>query len=331
MKLTFKSLTTSTKSSTPRTSSALSRATAQSKSGFTIVELMLAMTFVATLLIAIAIVTINIVTIYQKGLALKAVNNVGRSLIEEVTTTINSAPAVDTTSLCHHLAAHQLYYENPAACIQDHAYRYVYNDRYDDQDRQYSGVFCTGNFSYLWNTRYGINDRRKTLSLKYRDQAGNEQTIGAAENDRPRLIRIQDRTYRVCTAFLEASASHGAGNTDNWELDITSEYRGTFNSVPRPTDGYLNAFDLDLLLYEFTIQPISQDSITLRTYMAGNFILATDRGGIDITTTGDYCQNTYKDADGNTVNSTSKLGNLGAEFNYCAINKFNFAARTAGV
>ena len=93
------------------------------------------------------------------------------------------------------------------------------------------------------------------------------------------------------------------------------------NRIARPTDSYLNAFDLDLLLYELTIQPLSQDSITLRTYMTGNFILATARGGIDITASGDYCQNS----------ETSSLDNLGAEFNYCAINKFNFAARTAGV
>ena len=37
--------------------------TSKTKQGFTIVELMLAMTFVATLLISIAVVTINIVTI----------------------------------------------------------------------------------------------------------------------------------------------------------------------------------------------------------------------------------------------------------------------------
>lgn len=129
--------------------------TSKTKQGFTIVELMLAMTFVATLLISIAVVTINIVTIYQRGLALKAVNNVGRSLVEELTTSINSAPAVDTTSLCNHLASgsDKIYYSDPKSCIADRAYRYVYNDRFDTKTNregmegvyQYSGVFCTGN------------------------------------------------------------------------------------------------------------------------------------------------------------------------------------------
>lgn len=302
--------------------------TSKTKQGFTIVELMLAMTFVATLLISIAIVTINIVTIYQRGLALKAVNNVGRSLVEELTTSINSAPAVDTTSLCNHLASgsDKIYYSDPKSCIADRAYRYVYNDRFDTKANregmegvyQYSGVFCTGNYSYLWNTQYGLDENKFTLSLRYLNEDGIEQNIQPKD---ARLIRIQDRTYRVCSAYLEKQ-SEEPGSSNNWEINITREAKnGTMNRIARPTDGYLNAFDLDLLLYELTIQPISQDSITLRTYMTGNFILATARGGIDITASGDYCQNS----------ETSSLDNLGAEFNYCAINKFNFAARTAGV
>ncbi len=295
----------------------------QSKQGFTIIELMLAMTFVATLLIAIAIVTINIVSIYQRGLALKAVNSVGRSLIEELTTSINSAPAVDTTSLCNHLAANPNfgYKGNQTSCVNDHAYKYVYNDRSDSNGRQYSGVFCTGNYSYLWNTKYGLElgqPQPRTLSLKYRNEYGN---IAPNPIKNARLIRIEDRTHRVCSAFLDKQENDGANNGD-WELDITDEANnGAHNPIRNPTNGYLSAFDLDLMLYELIIHQISQDSITLRTYMAGNFVLATERGGIDITTTGDYCQNS----------ETSQLDNLGAEFNYCAINKFNFAARTAGV
>lgn len=302
-----------------------------SKQGFTIIELMLAMTFVATLLISIAVVTINIVSIYQRGLALKAVNNVGRSLIEELTTSINSAPAVDTTSLCNHLAggSDSIYYGNASNCIADRAYRYVYNDRSATKENrehkvgtyQYSGVFCTGNYSYLWNTQYGLDkkDGQRTLSLRYLNESGNEQTVQAAD---ARLIRIQDRTYRVCSAYLQKQTDPSSSETADWELDIRREAKnGTENRIPTPTNGYLSAFDLDLFFYEFTVQPISQDVISLRTYMTGNFILATERGGIDITASGDYCQNS----------ETSQLDNLGAEFNYCAINKFNFAARTAGV
>lgn len=306
-----------------------------SKQGFTIIELMLAMTFVATLLISIAVVTINIVSIYQRGLAIKAVNNVGRSLIEELTTSINSAPAVDTTSLCNHLASSGIGYtgsESVKECTDNHAYRYVYNDRADSENHQYSGVFCTGNYSYLWNTEYGINGlpgaatktntRALSLLYRYEDKDGTykNKTINPGN---ARLIRIEDRTYRVCSAFLEVQDKAGpGGSTANWEVDITKEAKGgADNIISMPTEGYLSAFDLDLFLYEFTIQPISQDAVTLRTYMTGNFILATERGGIDITASGDYCQNS----------ETSQLDNLGAEFNYCAINKFNFAARTAGV
>ena len=67
--------------------------------------------------------------------------------------------------------------------------------------------------------------------------------------------------------------------------------------------------------------------------MSGTFILATLRGDIDIMRSGDYCSlgTQFEDKNGNMVGDTSSLNNLGSEFNYCAINKFNFAARTAGV
>ena len=85
----------------------------------------------------------------------------------------------------------------------------------------------------------------------------------------------------------------------------------------------LDAFDLDLWLYDLSIYNIAQDPMTLRTYIPGSFILATQKGNIDIMRSGDYCQ-----ADETT---TMNISSIGSDFNYCAINKFNFAARTAGV
>lgn len=63
------------------------------KEGFTLVELMLAMTFIAMLLVAIALTTIQISRIYNKGLTLREVNQAGRVLSDEMQRTIaTSAP-----------------------------------------------------------------------------------------------------------------------------------------------------------------------------------------------------------------------------------------------
>lgn len=62
-----------------------------------------------------------------------------------------------------------------------------------------------------------------------------------------------------------------------------------------------------------------------------SFILATMRGGVDIMRSGDYCSPHMIDEITGESDDSGNILTLGAEFNYCAINKFNFAARTAGI
>lgn len=307
----------------------------RTKRGFTMVEFSLAMAFIAALLISIAIIISNIITIYQKGLTLKAVNSVGRGLIDEFTESINAAPSVDTTSLCRSHLNNDLAQD---ACLQDRAFNFIFQHRYGESPLanpedpsehatvQFAGVFCTGNYSYVWNTYYG-KEANRTVSLLYNDSTTGESNKALTDF---RLARFEDKTYRACSAAVNISnytaEVENATNSD-YVIDIRNLANGSHNSTPTPTQGFLSSFDLDLMLYEFTIFPISQDEVTLRTFMSGTFILATERGRVNIIRSGDYC-----DVNGeNTDDTTSMLNDLGSEFNYCSINKFNFAARTAGV
>lgn len=306
----------------------------QKKAGFTIVELSLTMAFVGVLLITIAIVTTNIVTIYQKGMTIKAVNSVGRGLVDELVSAINTAPSVDTTSLCNSLVTGDT---NVRRCIKENAFDYIYHAQYDAAEGyQYNGILCTGHYSYLWNTYYGI-EAGHTIAMDYYGVTGYDASgdpiygtvrYGGSGEDAVRLARIEDKTYRLCSAVVDNGyVSHYNDYSSGSPINITTLANGsTVNLTNTPEEGFLDEFDLDLMLYEFTVFPISQDWVTLRTYMSGTFILATLRGGVDIMRSGDYCNVTEPDGI-----SGSSLENLGAEFNYCAINKFNFAARTAGV
>lgn len=303
---------------------------AKSKKGFTMVELSITLAFIGVLLITIAIITTNIVSIYQKGMTIKAVNSVGRGLIDELTSAINTAPSVDTTSLCNSLAPN-----NVDACVKDHAFAYIFHaSQNEDTGEQYNGIFCTGYYSYIWNTYYSATaEQSHALKLRYLNTNGE-----VVLTDAPRLMRVEDRNYRVCSAVMDPSGNYKSDFTSNMTIDITTLAHSTSdtplsNPIKTPTEGMLDEFDLDLMLYEFTVFPISQDSVTLRTYMSGTFILATLRGDVDIMRSGDYCALgvQFEDQNGNPVGDTSSLNNLGSEFNYCAINKFNFAARTAGV
>jgi len=102
----------------------------RAKSGFTLVELMLAMTFIAILLIAIAMTTIQISNIYNKGITLREVNQAGRSLSEELQRSIASSVPFDVTPRVD---------DSPATATS----KYVVRDG--------GGRLCLGSYSYAWN------------------------------------------------------------------------------------------------------------------------------------------------------------------------------------
>ncbi len=97
------------------------------RKGFTLIELMLAMTFVSALLLAIAMTVIQISHIYTRGLTVKEVNQAGRSLAIELKRGISqSAP-----------------FSIPGA-------KYV--------NQTWGGRLCVGQYSYVWNYGTTLNN-----------------------------------------------------------------------------------------------------------------------------------------------------------------------------
>lgn len=128
--------------------------------GFTLVELMLAMAFIAILLLAVVGVVIQVGSIYSKGTTMKSVNQASRAVVADMRRTIaESAPFVLSTSL-----------------------------------KADAGRFCTGTYTYVWNigsetdpsdpatqmNRYAGSDSAKQLRLvKVRD-SGKRYCAGTA-------------------------------------------------------------------------------------------------------------------------------------------------------
>lgn len=92
--------------------------------GFTLIELMLAMSFIGVLLVAIAMTTIQISHIYTKGLTLREVNQAGRAVSEELQRSIASSSPFDA---------------DPSSPTT----RYIV--------REGGGRLCIGRYSYAWN------------------------------------------------------------------------------------------------------------------------------------------------------------------------------------
>lgn len=90
------------------------------RKGFTLIELMLAMTFISVLLLAIALTIIQIGTVYNKGIVLKEINQLGRALGDDVKRT---GAASETINLSTDYVTHSA-----------------------------GGRLCFGTYSYVWNT-----------------------------------------------------------------------------------------------------------------------------------------------------------------------------------
>jgi prepilin-type N-terminal cleavage/methylation domain-containing protein len=100
------------------------------KNGFTLIELMLAMTFIAVLLVAIAVTTIQISAIYNKGITLREVNQAGRAISDELQRSIAATVPFDVTPKVD-------------AAPETATSKYVVRDG--------GGRLCLGRYTYAWN------------------------------------------------------------------------------------------------------------------------------------------------------------------------------------
>ena len=258
------------------------------KRGFTIIELMISMTFVAVLMVSVAFLIIRMTSIYQKGITLKTVNQVGRDLITDFSRSV-SGSLVDVNTGTHFVDLSQT-----GTAIGD---------------IQTTGAFCTGRYSYIWNTGYALNDSygAKPINLSY-TVSGANHTLNAF-----RLLRIDDGARAVCAKF--SAASTGAAGIP---VTISSSAGGTLSLgtlTSRPIEMILSS-ESDLALYNMFVFAPTKNDITGHIFYSATFILATLKGGVNINSSGNYC--------------TEISETLNSDFSYCAINKFNFAMRSIG-
>jgi len=108
---------------------------------------MLAMTFIAVMLVAVAACVIQISTIYNRGITLRQVNQSGRTITDDLTRVINqSTPFSLATN----------FVEQP-----------------------YGGRLCTGSYTYIWNTARGMSDGSRN---KYVDSSTEIRFVRIADD-----------------------------------------------------------------------------------------------------------------------------------------------------
>lgn len=300
------------------------------KGGFTLIEVSLSLVFVTILALAIALIISNTIGAYQRGLTLNQVNTVGMSLTDDFRLALQNSSGKTLKASC------SILYENQsqrALCEADDAFKFVSATKYSKMSVKKNGgavvnydeipiygAFCTGTYSYIWNTGYfespDANFSAKGggwAKLKYKNNSGGVETIGYG--DRPfKLLKVKDTTRAVCIAAT-VSGSYATPNGGIPEVfDVTGIGDGRLVEDPEyiisenPTE--------KLALYELLVMRPALATEDGSLFYSGSFILGTVGGGIDIKATGKTCAapNDY-DVE---------------NFDYCAINKFNFAVQASG-
>jgi prepilin-type N-terminal cleavage/methylation domain-containing protein len=271
------------------------------KKGFTLIELMFAMGLLATMVLCVAVLAIRITTIYEKSFTIKEIGLLGKAIIDDVSRSIGVATVSS-------LGVEENYYF----------------ERKDSGGQPLYGAFCTGRYSYLWNTNQG-----SMASYIYWE---NDAEV---KDDGFRLIRVVDSSRYICGQRLGTREiiSVPCAHTDFY-ISVPDDTKDTDGGLyfGTPDDNYNTFYAPKENCTEKPVELISRSSVGIirdfrvvsavggsggsQVFYSMDFILATTRGDIDILSSGDYCSDISAD--------------LSTDFNYCAINKFYFSKMSGG-
>ena len=181
------------------------------------------------------------------------------------------------------------------------------------------GALCTGGYSYIWKSGYyyseDVNrDESELPEVKVTYKVGNSDASLESPEDKFRLLKIHDKNRAVCVAAIGEKYADGAGEANN-TIDLTkTEFGGVLDEKPYD----LMDDNSGLALYDLSAATPASSVSTNNMFYTVSFILGTLSGGINVMSSGDFCT-----PPGDSNNGVEN-------FNYCAINKFNFAAEANG-
>ncbi len=314
-------------------------------SGFTLVELSLAIAFMSALLLTIAVLINSLPRIYQKGVSIEAINYSGQELIDEFTSSFTAATDTNVAAKCDTLTDstdRNNCKDDPNGAgmkflIQTFTTNKIAIKRSDinTRDKDYSvpigGILCSGYYTYLWNSGYVLDESGEYYVMKTGDQPVSMsdkklhvryQVGSRPEQSNFRLVRVLDPERNICAGRITSLHYAHANDYDNDNNTQTIKIGEAVVADALKDDGILDILqssttDANLALYDLNIFQPARSSTNGHALYSSSFILATISGAVDIKSTGNYC-------------APPSGEDQAYEFTYCAINKFNFAIRATG-
>ena len=320
------------------------RAIKVKKKGFTLVELSLSIVFIGVLALAIALIINSTIASYRRGLTLNQVNTVGMDLVDDMRLAVQNSSTMTPLNDCsRYYGGSGDDYDN---CKKEGGRYFVtvtkqarvkLKGETDFIEVPIFGAFCTGSYSYIWNSgylfAYSDHDNLDVESisklgsnalavdkaeLRYKVKGG-----GTMSKSDFRLLKVQDSSRGVCASVVMNShlSSTGVVGENKYNLPDNDNISNVFdmtnygNVDEEPVDLLAKNGENDLALYSLTVATPAESSVQGNLFYSVSFILGTMQGGINIRAHGKSC---------------AAPEDYNSNFDYCAINKFNFAAQANG-
>ena len=318
------------------------------RSGFTLIEPSLSIAFIGILSIAIALIINDTIASYRRGMTLNQINTTGMDLVDDMRAAVQNSSAKSVKSLCASIYSSGTAGSLRVQCEQDGARNFVSVERLANviigqgKSSQKTitnvpvyGAFCMGTYSYIWNSGYFFRSDEYTVQsvsmtcLIYKDSTGATKTASGF-----RLLKVRDDTRAVCMAatldntnnpsrykvmnLMNPSLSTRINDKTGGAFDLTktSSTSITYPVVPEEPIELLEGDDNTLAIFDLTAATPAQSNASNNLFYSVSFVLATITGGINVKASGNFC----------ATPENYEIEN----FDYCSINKFNFAVQATG-
>lgn len=241
--------------------------------GFTLVELSLSMVFIAILSIIITLLINGAVSSYRRGMTLNLLNTVGSELISDIRTAIQESPLCEGT--CERVS-------------------WMSVVKIKNEDAPASGAFCTGKYSYVWNSGYFFDDEYKNdldsgkmVEIKLSDNSSIKEF---------KLVKFKDSARAACQS---------KGTNQSIEIEGLSG---------EDVQNVLDEKNSGVAIYDFEVDPPVSGGKGGQLYWV-SLRLGTAQSGMKVNSIGGEC---------------AKPSEANSNPDFCAINIFNFAALANG-
>lgn len=273
--------------------------------GFTIIEITLAMVFIATLLMAVMTVGMQLISLYNKGLTIKDVNTVARLTVRDMQDSVAQSPSaikllapgdLGPRGTLELAAAEKLHYFNNAQ----------------------GGRLCTGSYTYIWNYQPAFSGYTPSPTGEH-DLT--QFTVRADGTFEPiRFAKVPDYARALCN-YDNSNPVLGERNTGTRIPDVfASELQSVFGEADR-----------NLVLYRFELT--SPESLAFKTSNQGDEDPVS--GAVNTNIYSSFYtfslvvgSSLFADEDIVDETCTPPAESNNSYVEYCSINQIDFVART---